>query len=63
MSKIVKAINVMVSNPNLITNVLQGQHEMEIFLSTRENTHGQYSKIGNVTTTCCTIQEIRIFQH
>ena len=31
MSKIVKAINVMVSNQNLITNVIRGAHDTEFF--------------------------------
>lgn len=31
MSKIVKAINVMVSNPRLINSVIHGYHETEIF--------------------------------
>ncbi len=31
MSKIVKAINVMVSNPDLITNSIKGRHETECF--------------------------------
>jgi len=43
MSKIVKAVNVMVSNTSLIKDAIKGTHETEVFLSMLENIPGQYS--------------------
>ena len=39
MSKIVKAVNVMVSNSNLITDVVKGQHETECFFKYDKKHH------------------------
>ena len=47
MSKIVKAINVMVSNPSLISNVLKGVHSTECFFKYARNHYWSILKSPN----------------